>query len=163
MHRNSRPIPALLVFMLGLGAPAQAEIEPHPNWTPAEQEIIAVLENGPMGIETDFDAWANEFHDDWTVWFAGQPAPRAKADHMPMVREYIESGARVASFTAEFTDIEILGEMALARLNATEELVNPDGSTRIVRYASTELLERQEGAWKVRASTVAFLPEPEVE
>ena len=163
MPRSFRTLTTLLVFTLGLATPAHAEMEPQHAWTPAEQEIIAVLENGPMGIETDFDAWADEFHDDWTVWFAGQPAPRAKADHMPMVRDYIESGARVASFTAEFTDIEILGEMALARLNATEELINPDGGTRIVRYASTELLEREEGMWKVRASTVAFLPDPEVE
>lgn len=138
-----------------------AEANDENHWTPEQQEIIALLENGPMGIETDFEAWENEFHDDWTVWFVGQPEASAKPGHMKRVRAYIGGGAKVISYTAQFADIVINGDTALARFNAIEKLENADGSPRTVRYASTDYLVRVDGEWKIRTTTVAHLPEEE--
>jgi hypothetical protein len=119
---------ASLLFSLAAACAASPQAGPDPRWTPQQQEIIALLENGPMGIETDFEAWENEFHDDWTVWFAGQPDAHAKGPHMARVRDYIGRGARVVSYEAEFADIAIVGLTALARFNAIETLQEPDGT-----------------------------------
>jgi ketosteroid isomerase-like protein len=129
------------------------------DWSADQQAIVDLISNGPVGIETDFEAWGSEYHDDWTVWFAGQAEPRAKIPHMQLVRDYIDGGARVVSYEAEFADIAVLGDTALARFNATEALMEADGTPRTVRYAGTDYLVRVDGAWKVRATTVAFLPE----
>ncbi len=153
-------IAALLLGLASAGA-ARAQAAAEPRWTPAQQEIIDLLDDGPMGIETDFEAWEDEFHDDWTVWFAGQPAARARAPHMAGVRAYIDRGARVVSYEATFADIAIVGDTALARFNAVETLREPDGAPRVVRYASTDFLVRVDGAWKIRATTVAFTDAPE--
>ena len=47
----------------------------------------------------------------------------------------------------------------IRRFSATESLLEADGTPRTVRYAGTDYLVRVDGAWKVRATTVAFLPE----
>lgn len=156
IHRCLATGVAAAAFMI---AGAQANVEP--RWTPEQQEIIALLENGPMGIETNFEAWENEFHEDWTVWFVGQPEVRAKPGHMAGVRDYIGRGAKVISYTAQFADIAIKGDTAVARFNAIEKLQNPDGSPRTVNYASTDYLVRVDGEWKIRATTVAHLPQDE--
>tara|TARA_B100000614_G_scaffold97869_2_gene88263 strand:- start:4138 stop:4368 length:231 start_codon:yes stop_codon:yes gene_type:complete len=51
----------------------------------------------------------------------------------------------------------------VARFNATESLLEADGSPRTVRYAGTDYLVRVDGTWKVRATTVAFLPEDDAQ
>lgn len=154
-----RLFPSAALFALcAMSLPALASEQ---DWSADQQAIADLLSNGPMGIETDFEAWASEYHDDWTVWFADQAEPRAKGPHMQMVRDYIDGGARVVSYEAEFADIAVLGDTALARFNATESLIEADGTPRTVRYASTDYLVRVDGAWKVRATTVAFLPEVE--
>ncbi len=145
------------VAALALPTTAHAET----RWSAAQQEIVDLLGDGPMGIETDFDSWAREFHDDWTVWFPGQGAARGKADHMASVRAYIDGGAQVVSYQADFADIAILGDTALARFNAVETLQEADGSERIVHYGSTDYLIRVDDAWKVRATTVAIQPAPQ--
>lgn len=123
--------------------------------------IIRLLENGPMGIETDFEAWSAEYHPDWTVWFAGQPEARAKAEHMALVRDYIDGGARVLSYEADFVHIEVRGHTALARFNTTETLREADGSTRVARFASSDMLLKEDGEWRVLTTSIAFLPEDE--
>lgn len=152
---------ASLLFSMAAACAASPQAGPEPRWTPQQQEIIALLENGPMGIETDFEAWENEFHEDWTVWFAGQPDARAKGPHMARVRDYIGSGARVVSYEAEFADIAIVGLTALARSNAIETLQEPGGTPRVVHYASTDFLIRSGKEWKIRATTVSFMDEPD--
>ena len=156
VHKRMATGVAAAAFMI---AGAQANDEPH--WTPDQQEIIALLENGPMGIESNFEAWENEFHEDWTVWFVGQPEVRAKPGHMAGVRDYIGRGAKVISYTAQFADIAVRGDTAVARFNALEELQNPDGSPRTVNYASTDYLVKVDGEWKIRTTTVAHLPQEE--
>lgn len=151
---------ASVVLGLAMGGAARAQAAPEILWTPAQQEIIALLGDGAMGIESGFEAWEAEFHDDWTVWFAGQPAVRAKAPHMAQVRDYIGGGARVVDYRADFADIAILGDTALARYNAVETLREADGTTRVVRYAGTAFLVRVDGDWKIRATTVAFTDAP---
>ncbi len=165
-HTSSRAkAPRLNHILVGTGvaaaafifASAQANDELH--WTPEQKAIIALLENGPMGIESNFEAWEKEFHEDWTVWFVGQPQVRAKPGHMADVRDYIGRGARVISYTAQFADIAVNGDTAVARFNAIEKLQNPDGSLRTVNYASTDYLVKVDGEWKIRATTVAHLPQ----
>ena len=146
----------LAVALLSSALPSLATAS---DWSMEQQEIVDLLSNGPLGIETDFAAWEDEFHPDWTVWFTGQAEVRAKTPHMQAVRAYIEGGAKVVSFEAEFADVTIIGDTALARFNATESLQNADGSARIVRFSSTDYLVRVDGDWKVKATTVAFLPD----
>ncbi|MCB2113521.1 MAG: nuclear transport factor 2 family protein [Parvularculaceae bacterium] len=158
---GSRKWPFALCAAAGVFLSAGAQASDPPRWTAEQQEIIALLENGPMGIETDFEAWENEFHKDWTVWFVGQPEARAKPGHMASVRDYIGRGAKVLSYDAQFADIAIMGDTALARFNAVEKLLNPDGSPRTVNYASTDFLVKVDGEWKIRTTTVAHLPDDE--
>ena len=160
MNRKSVRATRLLA-MVALASSACAYAESTPALTPDQQSVIDLLQDGPMGIETDFEAWESEFHDDWTVWFAGQPAARAKVPHMASVRDYIGRGAKVVSYKAEFADVVIHGDTALARFNAVETLTNPDGSPRVVHYASTDLLVRDAKTWKILATTVAFPPDVE--
>ena len=131
------------------------------EWTPEQQAIVDLLKNGPMNIETNFENWEDKYHEEWTVWFAGQPTVRQKPAHMERVRDYIGQGAKVISYTAQFADISVIGNTAFARFNAIEELRNPDGSPRTVYYAGTDYLIKVDGQWKVRATTVAFTPQDE--
>jgi hypothetical protein len=148
-----------LLAMVALASSPLACAESAHTWTPDQQSVIDLLKDGPMGIETDFAAWENEFHHDWTVWFAGSPEAKSKVPHMAGVRDYIGRGAKVVSYKADFADVVIHGDTALARFNATESLINPDGSPRVVHYASTDLLVREARTWKILATTVAFLPD----
>jgi hypothetical protein len=148
-----------LLAMIALASPAFACAESARSWTQDQQSVIDLLKDGPMGIETDFEAWESEFHNDWTVWFAGKPEAKSKVPHMAGVRDYIGRGAKVVSYTAEFADVVIHGDTALARFNAIESLINPDGTPRVVHYASTDLLVRAGKSWKILATTVAFLPD----
>ena len=124
------------------------------------KSIVNLLKDGPVGIETDFDAWEDEFHEDWTVWFVGQDKARAKAPHMEAVRDYVlVRGAKVVSYEAYFSDIVVNGDTALVRFNAVETLTQPDGSPRVVKYASTDYLVRENDQWKIRTTTIAHLPD----
>lgn len=149
----------LFVFMSLLVTTPLANAEGK-DWTPDQQAIIDLLKDGPVGIETNFDAWEDEFHEDWTVWFVGQDKARTKAPHMEAVRDYVlVRGARVVSYEAYFSDIVVNGDTALARFNAVETLTQPDGSPRVVKYASTDYLVRDGNHWKIRTTTIAHLPD----
>ena len=154
---------SLLAFGLVPACLAAPETAPAPQWSPDQQAIIALIEHGPMGIETDFEAWESKYHEDWTVWFPGQETVRAKGPHMTLVRDYIGSGAKVISYEAQFADIAVFGDTALARFNAVERLENPDGSPRVVYYGGTDLLIRVDDTWKVRTTTVSLMDPPEME
>lgn len=129
------------------------------DWAADQQAIIDLLSDGPLGIENDFESWAAEFHPDWTIWFAGRAEVRAKGPHMQAVRDYIDGGARVTGFEAEFIDITVTGDTAVARFNATESLQEADGSARTSRFASMDYLIREDGVWTIRATTLTFLPD----
>lgn len=153
----------LLTSTLTPACLAAPEAVPAPQWSSDQQAIIALLEHGPMGIETDFEAWERKYHEDWTVWFPGQETVRAKPSHMAAVRDYIGGGAKVISYDAQFADIAIFGDTALARFNALEKLENPDGSPRTVYYGGTDLLLRVGDEWKVRTTTVSLMDPPETD
>ncbi len=150
---------ALLAATILFFSPSLAQEQQ--KWTPEQQAIAELLENGPMNIETNFEDWDDKFHEEWTVWFAGQPSVRKKPEHMEGVRNFIGQGAKVISYTAQFADITVYGNTAFARFNAVEELRNPDGSPRTVYYAGTDYLIKVDGQWKIRATTVAFTPPDE--
>lgn len=63
---------ASLAALFTLCAASLPALASEQDWSADQQAIADLLSNGPMGIETDFEAWASEYHDDWTVWFAGQ-------------------------------------------------------------------------------------------
>ena len=160
----SRIILCLTISLLGIiGIKAWANDTSAQKWSAEQQEIISILENGPMGIETDFEAWEDEFHLDWTVWFPGQTSARAKKPHMDDVRNYIERGAKIISYEADFADIIVFGETAVARFNAIETIKEPDSKIRIVYYGSTDYLIRVGDTWKIRSTTVALQSAPEKE
>ena len=127
------------------------------SWTSEQQAVIDAAKNGPMGIETDFDAWAGGYADDWTYWRVGEPVTRPRDEHMELVREYIDAGNRPTAFKFEPVDVVVRGDVALLRLIASEELRSAEGAERVVRYASASMLMREEGDWKMLATNIVYL------
>ena len=75
---------------------------------------------------------------------------------MQAVRDYIDGGARVVGYEAEFADVTILDDTAVARFNAVETIIEADRSERIVHYSGTDVLVKEDGQWFIRTATVAF-------
>ena len=146
-------ISACLCVLALIATPALADA---PDWTPGQQAVIDVIAGGPVGIETDFTSWEDKYHPDWTVWFVGKDSVREKLPHMQAVRDYMSGGARVIGYEAEFADVALLGNTAVARFNAVETIIEADGSERIVHYSGTDVLVKENDQWLIRTATVAF-------
>ena len=144
---------ACLTALVFITLPASAETV---SWSDEQQAVIDVIADGPIGIETDFSAWEDKYHPDWTVWFVGNDSVREKPPHMQAVRDYIDGGARVVGYEAEFADVTILDDTAVARFNAVETIIEADGSERIVHYSGTDVLVKEDDQWLIRTATVAF-------
>ncbi len=157
--RDSRTVLAGAALACAMLAAPAAAIGDDAPWTAEQQAVIDAVSNGPLGIESDFDAWADGYHADWSYWRAGADAVRARAEHMGLVRDYIESGARVESFEMTPIDVIIRNEVALLRYAATETLREADGEVRVVRYASADTLVRDAGGWQVLATNIVYLPD----
>jgi ketosteroid isomerase-like protein len=127
------------------------------DWTPEQQAVIDAVKQGPVGIESDFDSWADGYADAWTYWRVGDPAVRPRGEHMALVREYIDAGNRPTAFDLEPVDVIVRGDVALLRLIATEELRSAEGEERVVRYASAAMLVNEDGRWKMLATNILYL------
>ena len=127
------------------------------DFTPEQQAVIDAVKNGPVGIESDFDAWADGYARDWTYWRLGAKETRPRGTHMALVRDFVEAGNRVTGFELEPVDVVIRGDIAMLRLIATETFVSTAGETSAVRYASASMLTREEGRWKVLATNILYL------
>lgn len=127
------------------------------DWTPEQQAVIDALKNGPVGIESDFDAWAAGYAADWTYWRVGDDHTRGRDEHMALVHEYVDAGNRPKAFELEPIDVIIRGDVALLRLIATEELQEANGDERVVRYASAAMLVREDGRWTMLATNIVYL------
>lgn len=149
-----------LVVVLGLlvapGTDGLAHAQ-QADWTLEQQAVIDAAKHGPMGIESDFAAWASGYDDAWTYWRVGDQKVRSRDEHLELVREFIETGNRPTAFELEPIDVIVRGDLALLRLIATEELRSPDGEERVVRYASAAMLERVDGSWKMLATNIVYL------
>ena len=143
-----------LLLASGVNGLARAQ---QADWTPEQQAVIDAVRTGPVGIEADFDAWANGYADSWTYWRVGDHTTRPRGEHMALVREFIEDGNRPTSFELEPIDVIIRGDVALLRLIATEELRSAGGEERVVRYASAAMLVREDGHWKMLATNIVYL------
>jgi ketosteroid isomerase-like protein len=143
-----------LLMATGLGDRAHAQ---EAIWTPEEQAVIDAVRHGPVGIESDFDAWASGYADAWTYWRVGDRATRPRGEHMALVREFIDAGNRPTAFELEPVDVIIRGDVALLRLVATEDLLSADGEQRVVRYASASMLVLEDGRWKTLATNIVYL------
>ncbi len=127
------------------------------SWSAEQQAVIDAMKKGPIGIDVDFDAWADGYHGDWSYWRVGDTATRARDEHMKLVRDYIDGGNRPVAFTMEPVDVIVRGDAALLRLIATETLQSGEGETRVVRYASATMMTRQAGEWQVLATNIVYL------
>lgn len=136
---------------------AQAE-DAAQRWTVEEQAVIDAVSKGPVGIEDDFDAWADGYSIDWSYWRLGAPDIRERDAHMQRVREYIDSGARVVGFAMTPVDVIVHGDAALLRLNAVETLIEANGETIEVHYSSAAFLIREDGEWRLAASNLYYPP-----
>ena len=145
----------LLVFLVTAGQ-VSASTEAA-EWTPEQQAVIDAVSKGPIGIETDFDAWADGYADAWTYWRVGDTEVRPRDRHMSLVREYIDAGNRPTAFDLEPVHVVIRGDVAMLRLIATEILRSAEGETRIVRYASATMLTREGDQWKTLATNIVYL------
>ncbi len=150
---------AVLVLMAVSGAAmsgAQAEAPRH--WTAEEQAVIDAVSKGPVGIENDFDGWADGYAANWSYWRLGAPEIRERGAHMQLVREYIEGGARVVGFEMTPVDVIVHGDAALLRLNAVETIIEAEGGTRKVQYSSAGFLIKEDGEWRLAASNLYYPP-----
>lgn len=143
--------------LVGLHSPLGVTDQPSHSWSADQQAVIDAARNGPMGIETDFDAWARGYHDDWSYWRVGESNTRARSDHMTLVKDYIDAGNRPIDFQMEPVDVIVRGDAALLRLIATETLESPEGERRVVRYASATMMSRHEGHWQILATNIVYL------
>jgi len=144
----------VLSFVARTVSAADAEVA---GFTPQQQAVIDAVKNGPVGIESDFDAWADGYAEDWTYWRVGAKDTRARGEHMRLVRDFVEAGNRVTAFHLDPVDVVIRGDVAMLRFIATETFVDVDGETSAVRYASATLLTREEGRWSVFATNIIYL------
>ena len=146
----------IVAVLVGLIIPTGAEAADLKR-TAEEQAVIDAVKDGPVGIETDFDAWAQGYAEDWSYWRVGDPEIRARDEHMALVRDFIDKGNRPTAFALEPVDILIRGDIALLRLIAEETLLSPSGEERVVRYASASVLTREDGVWQVLATNIVYL------
>jgi ketosteroid isomerase-like protein len=154
---NNLPNRFLIVgALVGLTIPAVAEVQDQ-KWTSEEQAVIDAVKDGPIGIESNFDAWEQGYADDWSYWRVGDPEIRARDEHMALVRDFIDEGNRPTAFALEPVDLLIRGDIALLRLIAEETLLSPSGEEKVVRYASATVLTREDGVWKVLATNIVYL------
>lgn len=124
--------------------------------TDARSQIIDLMQNGPLNIGVDTAAWERNFHPEWTVWFAGSETPRARADHMPAVYAYVESGAVVTGYELDVVSLDVFGAVAQIRYNAVETIREGDGNLRVVPYSGTDVLVFEDGRWWIRSSSLSF-------
>ena len=149
-----RIIVAIAMAAAGLAAEAAAE---NIRWSAEQQAVIDAVEKGPMGIEADFDAWAEGYADAWTYWRVGDAEVRPRDEHMALVRDYIDAGNRPTDFELDPVDVIIRGDVALLRIIATEKLESAAGEERVVRYATATMLVREDGEWRNLATNIVYL------
>lgn len=152
-HLNRLLIVTVLVGLTIPPGAAAADLK----WTAEEQAVIDAVKDGPVGIESDFDAWAQGYAEDWSYWRVGDPETRARDEHMALVRDFIDKGNRPTAFALEPVDILIRGDIALLRLIAEETLLSSSGEERVVRYASASVLTREDGDWRILATNIVYL------
>lgn len=149
---------ALMALGWGASNSVRAE-EGAERWTLEEQAVIAAVSKGPVGIEDDFDAWADGYAADWSYWRLGASDIRERDAHMQLVKEYIDGGARVVGFEMTPVDVIVHGDAALVRLNALETIIEADGQTIDVQYSSAAFLIREGGEWRLASSNLFYPPE----
>lgn len=154
----TRATPILLPALLLAALPLAAQ-EASPEWTPEQREVIESMQRGPVGIENDFDGWASGYAPTWTYWRLGDDAIRAREPHMALVRDFLAQGNGVVGFRLFPVDVQLLGDVALVRANAEEDVRDPEGATRTIRYSTFTVLRRLEGAWRIHASNLFYPPE----
>lgn len=123
---------------------------------PDRAAIIAILERGPVGLATDFEAWAGNFHPEWSVWFAGRDAAVERDVHMQRVRDYVATGIDVEAFDFDLVRYQRYGDTAIVDFQATEYIRQADGTLRTVRFSETAVLLREHGRWLIRSSSLSF-------
>ena len=128
-------------------------------WTPEQQEIIDLMQDGPIGLEENFAEWAARYHPDWSYWELGTDNIRPHDEHMDRVRNYIESGARVVEFDLQPVYVAVRGETALIRFKAVEKIVEPGGDTIDVRFSSASVLLKEDEEWKLFATNIYYPPD----
>lgn len=142
----------LVLFLLTLLAgftPAAAQQDD-------EQAILAILSEGPLNIGHDTQAWSDNFHPDWNIWFVGSEHPRQREPHMQAVFDYVAGGAVVEAYQLDLVSLEIFGDQALARYHSREEVRDTQNGLRVIDYAAVTLLVKEEGRWLIRASSLTF-------
>lgn len=121
-----------------------------------EDAILSMLREGALNIGRDTARWEANFHPDWTVWFAGNDTQREREPHMQAVRDYVARGAVVEQFELQPVSLDVFGDQALIRYHAIEHVRDPENGLRVIHYAATALLLKEDGRWLIRASSLSF-------
>ena len=132
-------------------------------WTAEEQALIDQASVGALRIAEGFERWVDGYHEEWSYWRIDADETRPRDVHMGLVRDYIDAGNEVIGFELTPIDVIINGDSALLRLHATETLLETNENERVVRYASAAFYIRDGDAWKLRATNIHYLPDPQTE
>jgi uncharacterized protein (TIGR02246 family) len=121
--------------------------------------VRAVIEAYADGLRRgDADAVASLFTADAAVMAGGFPTAAGRSQIAEIYAAAVQAVAR--DFTYEFDQVQVAGEMAVARTRSSgTATVRSTGETSDGRYRELFVLRRSDGAWKISAYMFQTQPE----
>lgn len=135
---------AALVLALSFASSAHAQDE--------GEAVLAMERDLALVLSRDgFDAFAAQFHHDFTLWIDGRESTRA--EYLPPVAAWRAAGNGAIATQMRPVSVDVFGDLALSRYVLREDFV--DGTSFVGRFVS--LARRDNGCWQVYRSTVFTL------
>lgn len=114
--------------------------------------VLAMQRDLALVLSRDgFEAFAEQFHDDFTVWIDGRLIVRA--DYLPAVAAWRAAGNGAISTQIWPVSVDVFDEFALSRYVLRENFV--DGTSFVGRFVS--LVRLKDGCWQTYRTTVFTL------
>lgn len=135
---------AVSLLVVGFAWPSRADDQ--------EAAVLNMERDLALVLTRDgFDAFAAQFHDDFTLWIDGREV--ARADYLPPVAAWRAAGNGAVSTRMIPVSVDVFGDLALSRFVLREDFI--DGTSFVGRFVS--LARRDNGCWKAYRSTVFTL------
>lgn len=135
---------AVSLLVVGFAWPSRADDQ--------EAAVLNMERDLALVLTRDgFDAFAAQFHDDFTLWIDGREV--ARADYLPRVAAWRAAGNGAISTRMLPVSVDVFGDLALSRFVLREDFI--DGTSFVGRFVS--LARRDNGCWQAYRSTVFTL------
>jgi hypothetical protein len=150
----SRIAVCLLVFTSSV---ATTPLLSQQSWTPDQEAVIVAIE--ALSESTALggggaDAYADQLAGDFSRWTVGQTTLSPRDPWVVGIRDWLESGWRVADRSYEMLQIDVLGDLAFTRRLVEEHYLGPNGERTDSRAAIAEVWTREEGTWLLLRANV---------